>query len=644
MDNVLNGYNSTVFAYGITGTGKTHTIFGDLQKYMDFDSYEENLKLTYEMGICVYAVDYLFSKIDSNQEKDFKIKISYLEIYNEQVIDLLDEKSSNNLMIVEDIYKGILVPDLSEYNVKSNKELISLIMKGNSKRTMAPTGENLFSSRSHSILQIVIEQRTKVRDTKEEILISKFLLVDLAGSERSGLEKGIRTHEGKNINKSLLSLGNCINILSDKSKKGAFVPYRDSKLTRLLKDSLAGNIMSVMIACVSPSPTCYDETVNTLKYALKARKIEKTVHKNSKEVDVHISQYKDIIDSLKSEIEQLKQVIIKQQNNNFVAVGNSHKNLNDFNQIDNLMINDNNRNFFDYEQEKGNFNNRSGSKDNHERNLFENKFNNQSNKFFKTSGNENKDILNSNFNNYNINQKNSNTIKNSQMKNGININTGNSMEISGIKKHSFNNNKKMNTDNFSKENTIERSNLIMFSNNASLLSSNNTNTNLGKINNINNNINRSNGRASSSVSRNNNTYIVKDSNISGLGLQNTPGVSNSNSNSKGNANNNNNNNTAGKNPLSFNYAKSNLKKSRRYSELCRNNINNSSNLVSSFAANDKERTTNNASISPENSVQFGKMNRDAFNGIDKYVNYRRFLVKNGEDEYDIDEFARNVDR
>ena len=127
------------------------------------------------------------------------------------------------------------------------------------------------------------------------------------------MEKGIRTHEGKNINKSLLSLGNCINILSDKSKKGAFVPYRDSKLTRLLKDSLGGNIMTVMIACVSPAAISYDETVNTLKYAMRARKIEKKITKNVKEVDVHISQYRDIIDSLKSEIEQLKQIIKEQQ-------------------------------------------------------------------------------------------------------------------------------------------------------------------------------------------------------------------------------------------------------------------------------------------------------------------------------------------
>lgn len=123
------------------------------------------------------------------------------------------------------------------------------------------------------------------------------------------INKGIRTHEGSNINKSLLSLGNCINILSDPSKKGSFIPYRDSKLTRLLKDSLGGNIMTVMIACVSPSWMFYDETINTLKYATRARKIQKKLKKNVLEVEAHISQYKDIIDNLKHEITQLNNII-----------------------------------------------------------------------------------------------------------------------------------------------------------------------------------------------------------------------------------------------------------------------------------------------------------------------------------------------
>ena len=154
-----------------------------MQKYLDINLEDDKNKFYLEMGVCVYAVDYLFTKIEIEEEKFFQIKISYLEIYNEQVIDLLVDNSPS-LMIVEDVIKGIVVPDLSEYYVKSSKELINLIMKGNSKRTLAATGENLFSSRSHAILQVIIEQKNKIRDTKEEYLISKFLLVDLAGSER----------------------------------------------------------------------------------------------------------------------------------------------------------------------------------------------------------------------------------------------------------------------------------------------------------------------------------------------------------------------------------------------------------------------------------------------------------------------------
>lgn len=326
IENVIKGYNATALAYGVTGTGKTHTMFGNvLQTYQEencddeikFDQiYQDNPQPYTEKGVCVYALDYLFELINLNSEtKSFTVKISYLEIYNEQVIDLLtmNEKPSP-LMIVEDSLKGVVVPDLSEFIVNNSRELLKLILQGNSKRTMASTNQNQFSSRSHAILQIVIEQKNKLRDTKEEFLISKFLIVDLAGSERGGLEKGLRTQEGANINKSLLSLGNCINILSDKSKKGAFVPYRDSKLTRLLKDSLGGNICTVMIACVSPSQINYDETVNTLKYATRARTIQKKISKNVKEVDVHISQYKEIIDSLKSEIDALKEIIKNQQN------------------------------------------------------------------------------------------------------------------------------------------------------------------------------------------------------------------------------------------------------------------------------------------------------------------------------------------
>jgi len=292
VDNVIKGYNATALAYGVTGTGKTHTMFGNVSDFLEEDlnnkekenDYSQMLEGIYrEKGVCVYAMDYLFDTIESSIDKNYSVKISYLEIYNETVIDLLVTKSSA-LMIVEDSAKGVVVPDLSEYSVNNSRELLKLILEGNSRRTMAATNQNQFSSRSHAILQVIVEQRNKSRDLREELIISKFLVVDLAGSERGGLEKGLRTQEGANINKSLLSLGNCINILSDKTKKGAFVPYRDSKLTRLLKDSLGGNISTVMISCVSPSPLSYDETVNTLKYANRANNNLVKITKNIKDI------------------------------------------------------------------------------------------------------------------------------------------------------------------------------------------------------------------------------------------------------------------------------------------------------------------------------------------------------------------------
>lgn len=164
-----------------------------------------------------------------------------------------------------------MVPDLTEYHLQESSHIQNLIMEGNSRRMMAATGANQVSSRSHAILIVQIELHTK-----SQIVYSKLQMIDLAGSERAAVteNRGQRMIEGANINKSLLALGNCINILSDRSKpQGSFVPYRDSKLTRLLKDSLGGNTKTLMIACISPSCLAFEETLNTLKYANRARKI-----------------------------------------------------------------------------------------------------------------------------------------------------------------------------------------------------------------------------------------------------------------------------------------------------------------------------------------------------------------------------------
>ena len=345
VDNILQGYNSTALAYGVTGAGKTHTMFGDL---LNNNCNINNINKT-EEGICMYAVDYLFKKISELKNKVFTIKISYLELYNEQVIDLLTIKPSNEgIMIVEDPNKGVLLPGLSELIVKDSEEVYNYILKGNSRRTMGSTGQNQFSSRSHAILEINIEQCEKNIE-KSDILISKMLYVDLAGSEKGGKEK-IRREEGGNINKSLLALGNCINILSDKNKKNSFVPYRDSKLTRLLKDSLGGNIATIMIACVSPCPLTYEETHSTLKYASRANKIEKKVTKNYKEIDQSTVQYREMISSLRNEITHLKDIIRSQHDkirNKNLSVWK--KNVNEENKID--LDKKNNKNDVDDDDE-----------------------------------------------------------------------------------------------------------------------------------------------------------------------------------------------------------------------------------------------------------------------------------------------------
>lgn len=300
---MINGFNATTFAYGTTGTGKTHTMLGK----MVFENEDES-------GILYLALQDCFNSLISKRI-DFELKLSYLEIYNEHVIDLLDTTGkSNNLLIVEDPIKGIVVPELLEFHINNLEDAKGLIEKGNSQRAMASTAANQFSTRSHAVLKITIEQRSRDRNVIEEVMNSKLCLIDLAGSERGAAteNRGQRMVEGANINRSLLALGNCINILSDSKNKGRYVPYRDSKLTRILKDSLGGNTKTSMIACVSPSPAQFEETMNTLKYAERARNIKNDAVRNIKVVEAHVSEYKEIIQSLRQEIEFLKIQLNKQ--------------------------------------------------------------------------------------------------------------------------------------------------------------------------------------------------------------------------------------------------------------------------------------------------------------------------------------------
>lgn len=299
LGSVTAGFSATCFAYGMTGSGKTHTMFGSM--------YFQHAP---ELGLIPLVVADLFTFARSRPGACF-LTVSYLEIYNEQVRDLLTSKASSRsqgLMLVEDPVRGVIASDLTEQQVTSLDEFTAIVLAGNSRRTMAATGANQFSSRSHAVLQVAMELKTEDRDGRRHTTLSRLCLIDLAGSERAAVteNRGTRLLEGANINRSLLALGNCINILSNPEKAGKFVPFRDSKLTRLLKDALGGRTRTIMVACVSPSFGAFEETLHTLKYAERARHIKVSAAKNVKEDQLHVSEYKAIIAALKAEVESLK--------------------------------------------------------------------------------------------------------------------------------------------------------------------------------------------------------------------------------------------------------------------------------------------------------------------------------------------------
>ena len=177
--------------------------------------------------------------------------------------------SSGYLDLRDDPEKGVVIAGVTEFKAESTEQVMNLLLIGNRRRTTEATNANQTSSRSHAVFQIILNKVSRTKNTTVETILGKLSLIDLAGSERGTVteNRGIRLMEGAKINRSLLALANCINALGDKNKKGFFVPYRDSKLTRLLKDSLGGNCKTVMIVNVSPSSAQFEETINTLKYA-----------------------------------------------------------------------------------------------------------------------------------------------------------------------------------------------------------------------------------------------------------------------------------------------------------------------------------------------------------------------------------------
>ena len=316
IDGVVNGYNATVFAYGATGAGKTYTMLGT-------DS---------DPGIMVLTLEELFNKVNSFADREYKLKFWLLEIYNENIRDLLKfyknennknalENTSNEYLdLREDPEKGIIVSNITEISVNNSNDMLKILKRGNRNRTQESTGANETSSRSHAILQVSIEYKEKNTGIDYQIKFSKLSLIDLAGSERAAAtnNKGIRLIEGANINRSLLTLGNCINALCDANLKGkkVHIPYRDSKLTRLLKDSLGGNARTVMIANVSPSINTFDDTYNTLKYANRAKNIKTSVTRNVLNAQYHINNYENIINALKEENARLKNELFLREENN----------------------------------------------------------------------------------------------------------------------------------------------------------------------------------------------------------------------------------------------------------------------------------------------------------------------------------------
>lgn len=237
------------------------------------------------------------------------MSLSYLEIYNETIRDLLvPGGSKQGLMLREDANQAVSVAGLSSHRPQNVQEVMDMIVRGNEYRTMSPTEANATSSRSHAVLQINLSQKDRNADICEPHTMATLSIIDLAGSERASATKnrGERLQEGANINKSLLALGSCINALCDPRKRN-HVPYRNSKLTRLLKFSLGGNCKTVMIVCVSPSSQHFDETQNTLRYANRAKNIQTKVTRNVYNVNRHVKDFLVKIDEQMAMINELRQ-------------------------------------------------------------------------------------------------------------------------------------------------------------------------------------------------------------------------------------------------------------------------------------------------------------------------------------------------
>ncbi|KAM7039256.1 kinesin-like protein KIF7 isoform 2-T2 [Acridotheres tristis] len=304
----FRGFNATVFAYGQTGSGKTYTIGEASVASINED----------EQGIIPRAMAETFRLIDENDLIDYTVRVSYLEVYKEEFRDLLQvDTASKDIQIREDDKGNIVLCGVKESEVEGLDEVLSLLEMGNTAKHTGATHINRQSSRSHTIFTVTMEQRRGAGrlplhhrppavPAAGQVLVSKFHFVDLAGSERivkTG-NTGERLKESIQINCGLLALGNVISALGDPRRKTTHIPYRDSKITRILKDSLGGNAQTVMIACVSPSSSDFDESLNTLNYASRAQNIQNKAVVNCRKETEHIEELHLQIQNLQKALEQ----------------------------------------------------------------------------------------------------------------------------------------------------------------------------------------------------------------------------------------------------------------------------------------------------------------------------------------------------
>eukprot|EP00026_Physarum_polycephalum_P001890 Phypoly_transcript_01893.p1 GENE.Phypoly_transcript_01893~~Phypoly_transcript_01893.p1 ORF type:complete len:964 (+),score=247.70 Phypoly_transcript_01893:126-3017(+) len=295
VQDVLDGFNGTIFAYGQTGSGKSHSMMGPEGSLMDNPE---------QRGIipraCVHIFDHIKNSPDSDTE--YAIKCSYLEIYNETIQDLFNP-NKQSLKIHESPNKGVWIGDLTEEFVTCEQDVIDLLAFGGSNRAISSTSMNKVSSRSHSCFILAVEQKTKDGSTKT----GRLNLVDLAGSEKVGKTgaTGQTLEEAKKINQSLSALGNCIHSLTD-SKKNKHVPYRDSKLTHILKESLGGNTKTCMLIACSPHEYNIEETISTLKFGQRAKTIKNSVKVNRQ---LSAAELQARIDALTNQLTSLQKYV-----------------------------------------------------------------------------------------------------------------------------------------------------------------------------------------------------------------------------------------------------------------------------------------------------------------------------------------------